>query len=167
MEKIYFIIAIVSYGLFFVRTLMSLFGGDLEVDADLDVSDIVSFKGATHFLMGASGWLSLRSLLSHVMWYDFIIAFVIGIIFIICLFFVYKLFSKLENKPKILQGKELIGKYAVVYMYNGIDEKGNYKFTITVNHGNGTIELPALSNWRFTTGDYVTIKNFINNNYII
>lgn len=34
-------------------------GGDTDLDGelDMDVSDIVSFKGLVHFVMGASGWL--------------------------------------------------------------------------------------------------------------
>lgn len=41
-------------------------GGDTDLDVDLDgeldmdVSDIVSFKGLVHFVMGASGWLCIK-----------------------------------------------------------------------------------------------------------
>ena len=75
MEQIYYGVAIVFYGIFIVRFILSWIGGDFEIDADLDISDVVSFKGVTHFMMGLSGWLSIKSFTTHnVQWYDFIIA---------------------------------------------------------------------------------------------
>jgi hypothetical protein len=67
MEQIYYGIAAVFYGIFIIRFILSWIGGDFELDfdGDFDVSDVVSFKGFTHFVMGASGWLSIKSWTTH------------------------------------------------------------------------------------------------------
>lgn len=62
-----------SHGIFLVQFILSWFGGDTDLDGELDmnVSDIVSFKGLIHFIMGASGWLCVKQSVSHsVEWYD-------------------------------------------------------------------------------------------------
>ena len=89
MEQIYYAVAVVVYSIFIIRFVLSWIGADFDVDADadLDLSDVVSFKGLTHFLMGVSGWLSVKSLITHnVQWWDYLIAFAIGILFVIILF---------------------------------------------------------------------------------
>ena len=89
MEQIIYIVALIVYGIFIIRFILSWIGGDFDLDGDFDlnVSDIVSFKGLTHFLMGASGWLSVKQYTTHFIgWYDYLIAFCIGIIFVyLCL----------------------------------------------------------------------------------
>ena len=171
MEQIYYGIAIVVYGVFIVRFILSWVGGDFEIDADadLDLSDLVSFKGATHFLMGASGWLSIKGLTTHnIEWYDYIAAIALGLIFVVVLYFVYKFMMSLEKKPQILTGKQLIGKDARVYLttgYDGIDD--TYKYIITVDNNVGTMEYPAKSKTVHNVGDSVTISDYENAYYII
>ena len=171
MEQIYYGVAIVFYGIFIVRFILSWIGGDFEIDsdADLDISDVVSFKGVTHFMMGLSGWLSIKSFTTHnVQWYDFIIAFVIGLIFVIILFYVYKLMLKLESKPEILSGKELIGHSGKVYIYDYYDiDNGLYHYTVTTNNGIGTIELSAVSTSEFHIGDTVVLCDYNGSYYLI
>lgn len=66
MSETYYLLAAISYGIFIVQFILSWFGGDTDLDVDLDgeldmdVSDIVSFKGLVHFVMGASGWLCIK-----------------------------------------------------------------------------------------------------------
>lgn len=169
MEHIYYGIAIIVYGVFIIRFILSWICGDFEIDADadLDLGDIVSFKGFIHFLMGVSGWLSVKSLITHtIIWYDWIIALVVGIIFVTVLFYLYKFMYKLEHKPIILSGKDLIGKEAKIYINCGYNEY-YYKFIITVNNGNGTVEVNAKSQRFFKVGDMVTINNYDGAYYII
>ena len=110
-EQIYYAVALTVYSIFIIRFILSWVGADFDVETDLDVSDIVSFKGLTHFLMGFSGWLSVKSYITHnVMWYDYLIALILGVIFVILLYFVYKFLISLETKPQILFGKQFIGK---------------------------------------------------------
>ena len=169
MEQIYYTIAAIIYSIFIIRFILSWVGGDFDVETDVDVSDVVSFKGLTHFLMGFSGWLSVKSFTTHnVVWYDYLIAFVLGVIFVIILYYVYKFLMKLENKPQVLSGKDLIGSTAKVYLVlSTIDADTLFKYIITVDNGIGTIEIPAKSRESYKTGDSVVIKDYVNAYYII
>ena len=169
MEQIYYIVAVIVYDIFIVRFILSCIGGDFDIDADLDLSDVVSFKGLTHFLMGFSGWLSVKSYTTHnVMWYDYLIAFILGVIFVIILYYVYKFLMKLENKPQVLSGKDFIGSTAKVYLVlSTIDADTLFKYVVTVNNGTGTVEIPAKSRESYKTGDSVVIKDYVNAYYII
>lgn len=169
MEQVYYIVAVIVYDIFIVRFILSWIGGDFDIDADLDLSDVVSFKGLTHFLMGFSGWLSVKSFTTHnIMWYDYLIAFILGVIFVIILYYVYKFLMKLENKPQILSGKDFIGSTAKVYLVMPtIDADTLFKYIITVDNGVSTIEVPAKSREYYKIGDSVVIKDYVNAYYII
>lgn len=169
MEQIYYGIAVFVYALFIIRFILSWVGGDFDIDdTDLDLNDVVSFKGLTHFLMGASGWLSVKSLITHnIMWYDYLIAFGLGIIFVIILFFVYKFLITLESKPKILNGEEFVGSVATVYLKIGKDEHNINKYIIITQNGGGIVELQAKSVAEFDIGDSVKIMDYVDAYYII
>ena len=166
-EQIYYAVALTVYSIFIIRFILSWVGADFDVDADVDVSDVVSFKGLTHFLMGFSGWLSVKSYITHnVMWYDYLIALILGVIFVILLYFVYKLLISLETKPQILFGKQLIGKTGKIYVILE-PEDSIKKYIITVGNGLGTQEYPAKSNNSYKLGDEVVISDYVNAYYII
>ena len=171
MEQIIYGITIVIYGIFILRFILSWIGGDFELDADadIDLGDVVTFKGATHFLMGFFGWLSTKLLTTHsIQWYDYLIGFILGVIFVIILFYVYKFMMKLESKPTILSGKDLVGHQGTIYLRDYEDLDTGWKhYTITVNNGNGTVELSAISTKSFRTGDSVVITDFNNSYYLI
>ena len=166
-EQIYYAVALTVYSIFIIRFILSWIGADFDIDADVDISDVVSFKGFTHFLMGFSGWLSVKSYITHnVMWYDYLIALILGIIFVILLYFVYKLLISLETKPQILSGKQLIGKTGKIYVILE-PEDSIKKYIITVGNGLGTQEYPAKSNNSYKLGDEVVISDYVNAYYII
>lgn len=166
-EQIYYAIALIVYSIFIIRFILSWIGADFDIDADVDISDVVSFKGLTHFLMGFSGWLSVKSYTTHnVMWYDYLIALILGVIFVILLYFVYKLLISLETKPQILSGKQLIGKTGKIYVILE-PEDSIKKYIITVGNGLGTQEYPAKSNNSYKLGDEVVISDYVNAYYII
>ena len=171
MEQIYYGIAIVVYGIFIIRFILSWIGGDFDIDADadIDLSDVVSFKGATHFLMGVSGWLSVKSYTTHnVEWYDYIAAIALGLIFVVVLYFVYKFMMSLEKKAQVLTGKQLVGKDAKIYLTTGYDSIDDMcKYIITVDNNVGTMEYPAKSKSVHNVGDSVTISDYENAYYII
>lgn len=169
MEQVYYTIAVIVYGIFIIRFILSWVGGDFDIESDVDVSDVVSFKGFTHFLMGFSGWLSVKSFTTHnIMWYDYLIAFILGVIFVIILYYVYKFLMKLENKPQVLSGKDLIGSTAKVYLTSStIDADTLFKYLITTDNGIGTVEIPAKSREFYKIGDSVVIKDYVNAYYII
>ena len=166
-EQIYYAIALIVYSIFIIRFILSWIGADFDIDADVDISDVVSFKGFTHFLMGFSGWLSVKSYTTHnVMWYDYLIALILGVIFVILLYFVYKLLISLETKPQVLFGKQLIGKTGKIYIILE-PEDSIKKYIITVGNGLGTQEYPAKSNNSYKLGDEVVISDYVNAYYII
>ena len=166
-EQIYYAVALTVYSIFIIRFILSWIGADFDIDADVDISDVVSFKGLTHFLMGFSGWLSVKSYTTHnVMWYDYIIALILGVIFVILLYFVYKLLISLETKPQILSGKQLIGKTGKIYVILE-PEDSIKKYIITVGNGLGTQEYSAKSNNSYKLGDEVVISDYVNAYYII
>lgn len=166
-EQIYYAVALTVYSIFIIRFILSWVGADFDIDADVDISDVVSFKGLTHFLMGFSGWLSVKSYTTHnVMWYDYLIALILGVIFVILLYFVYKLLISLETKPQVLFGKQLIGKTGKIYIILE-PEDSIKKYIITVGNGLGTQEYPAKSNNSYKLGDEVVISDYVNAYYII
>ena len=166
-EQVYYAIALIVYSIFIIRFILSWIGADFDIDADIDIGDVVSFKGLTHFLMGFSGWLSVKSYITHnVMWYDYLIALILGVIFVILLYFVYKLLISLETKPQILSGKQLIGKTGKIYVILE-PEDSIKKYIITVGNGLGTQEYPAKSNNSYKLGDEVVISDYVNAYYII
>ena len=142
-EQIYYAVALTVYSIFIIRFILSWVGADFDIDADVDIGDVVSFKGLTHFLMGFSGWLSVKSYITHnVMWYDYLIALILGVIFVILLYFVYKFLISLETKPQILSGQQLIGKTGKIYII--LEPEDSIKqYIITVRNGLGTQEYPA------------------------
>ena len=160
LEQIYYLIALAVYSIFIIRLVISWIVGDFDFDSDVDVDDIVSFKGLTHFLMGASGWLSVKSYFTHdVQWYDYLIAFLLGILFVWILYKVYKLMLKLESKPVALSGKDLVGRSGRIYLRIG---QGNDKYTyqVTVDNGVGTVEVPAISEKKFNIGNMVILSDY-------
>jgi len=170
MEQIIYGITATLYAIFFIRFILSWIGGDFDIDiedVDLDLGDIVSFKGATHFLMGFFSWLSTSLLTTHsIKWYDYIFAFILGSIFAIILFYVYKLMLKLESNPTMLKERALIGKHAEIYLVSKRKE-GDYYYLITVDNGLGTFEVPAKSPDFYSIRDSVQIKDFDGSYYII
>ena len=169
MEQIYYGVAVFIYSLFIVRFILSWVGGDfdMDVDTDLDLSDVVSFKGATHFLMGFFGWLSVKSFTTHnVEWWDYLIAFIMGVIFVILLYYVYKFLMTLELKPVPQTGKQLINCAAKIYLVIGKEDEF-YKYIITVDTNVGTSEFAAKSLNKYQVGDMVTISDYSNAYYII
>lgn len=166
-EQVYYAIALIVYSIFIIRFILSWIGADFDIDTDVDISDVVSFKGFTHFLMGFSGWLSVKSYITHnIMWYDYLIALILGVIFVILLYFVYKFLISLETKPQILFGKQLIGKTGKIYVILE-PEDSIKKYIITVGNGLGTQEYPAKSNNSYKLGDEVVISDYVNAYYII
>lgn len=173
MEQFFYTATAIIYGIFIIRFILSWVGGDfdldMDADGDVDLGDVVSFKGATHFLMGFFGWLSVKSYTTHnIEWWDYLIAFILGVIFVIILYFVYKLMMSLECKPHVATGKQLIGKTGKIYLSEGYDSvEEMHKYIITVDNGIGTMEYPAKSTNQYAIGDSVVISNLVNAYYII
>lgn len=175
MSEYYYLVAAIAYGIFIIQFILSWFGGDADLDVnldgdiDMDVSDVVSFKGLIHFLMGSFGWLSAREFLNgEILWWDYLIALACGVIFVIVLYYLYKLLMKLEHKPaEPRRGKDLVGQSAIIYIRQGADDRLDFSYIVQIHDGFGFAELPAKSIVNYSIGDVVTVKDFIDNIYII
>ena len=102
----YVIVLIVSSGLFVLTSIGSLFFGsvDMDFDGDLDVgsgfivSDVISFKGLVHFLIGFSLTLTLMGGFTPL---SSAVGVATGIVFMMSLYYLYKmLFTKLQQNIK-------------------------------------------------------------------
>lgn len=115
----YYILGAISYGIFIIQFILSNFGfleTDLDVDfdgnVDFSVSDLLSFKGLIHFAMGFSGWLMLAGKVTAT---TISIACLSGLIFMVLLYFVYRLCMKFHSEPTRKSGEELVGRAVTVY----------------------------------------------------
>lgn len=147
--SIYYILGSIVYGIFLVQFLGSVFFGDTDIDldfdadADFEVSDMLSFKGLIHFLMGLFGWLMLAKHTHTVITaLDWATGCGIGLIFMATLALLYRLVLKLqsENLPENSEGSKLVGSRVVIYLVHP-----NNRYTVTVERVGDTIEVPALS----------------------
>ena len=166
----YYILGIISYGIFILQFGLSfLFGGDTDADLDIDFdgeadfsfSDLISFKGLIHFLMGMSGWLMLNgdSVLS--------IAFsaFVGLCFAVILALVYKLVIRLQSIPTKKSGMGLIGMPATIYLtMESISEK---HCICTICNGGVTEEINCVAFTPVKVGDKRIILDYKNGIYHI
>ena len=137
----YTILFITTFVIFAVKFIMSWFFGDLDMDvdfdgdSDFDTSSAFSFKGLTHFLMGFSAYLLLRSSMetvekvngvAHFGAMDYVYATIIGVILTLLLIWGYTLALKATHESK-----------------NPQDYINNCKGNIYLNLGNGQYSVEA------------------------
>ena len=117
----YYILFFSVFAFFLLKTIISWMFGDTDIDfdadgdIDFDVSSMLSFKGILHFLLGFSTYLAATARFDRT--YDaigdyqftfihYVIGSVIGILFMIGLWYLYKLMMKLnhsnQNNPDFL-----------------------------------------------------------------
>ena len=140
----YVIVLIVSSGLFLLTTIGSLFFGDLDLDADLDVgsgfllSDVISFKGLVHFAIGFSLTLTLMgefTLLSTA------VGVAVGIVFVLVLYYLYKFtFEKLHQS--IEYTTEINDMEAEIYYWDDKRKIGEVFITLEGRPVTVTLECP-------------------------
>ena len=188
MTDIYYALAIVAYSIFLVQFLLSLFGAeydsDINTDIDIDTdsgdnshfgmswSDIFSFKGVIHFLMGFAGWISLAQYTRDVVWYDYIIAIVLGFSFIFILLMVGKMLYKLRHEPEGKQPIDFLGASGTISIIvnNGLKNKDgfySYYIILTGEEFNGQDLLVYSKSSEYELGDVVTIDEINNGKYYI
>ena len=168
----YYILAIISFGIFFLQGILSWLGADLDFDIDFDgvtdfsSSDIFAFKGLIHFLMGFSGYLSVASYFNtSITIYSIGIGILIGIAFMIILYFTYKFCLQLNHETTSKITADIVGQSATVYLVSKTGPTNIYYITIGVN--GCTQELVAYSEIVYKKGDTVTVKHYIDNKIII
>ena len=137
----YTILFITVASLFALKMIVSIFLGDIDMDvdfdgdSDFDTSSAFSFKGFTHFLMGFSAYLLLRSSMATIEKVDgvaqfgamdYIYATIIGVILTFLLIWGYGLAMKATHESK-----------------NPQDYINNCKGNIYINLGNGQYSVQA------------------------
>jgi hypothetical protein len=100
-----------------LKTIVSWIFGDIDIDLDVDgdmdfdVSSVLSFKGVLHFLIGFSAYLSSIAYFSNINQttindayqftiLEYVIATIVGIIFMSLLWYVYKFMMKLNHSTQ-------------------------------------------------------------------
>lgn len=150
----YTIFFIITFLIFGIKLVLSWFLGDFDLDMDFDDVDdfdpsiVFSFKGLLHFLMGVSSYLFLRANLSAIDkvngieqfgLLDYMFATVCGVIFVICLYFGYKLALKANQKP--LTPEDLIdNSRGTIYL-----NLNNGNYSVEAHTSAGTINVLAQS----------------------
>lgn len=170
---IYYSLAIAAYSIFLIQFLISFFGGtDVDTDIDFDGdgvgdinwSDIFSFKGIIHFLMGFAGWLSLMEYTSYVAWYDYAIALGLGIAFVVILLFVSKALLKLKHEPTGQTAQDFVGHKAVITIIDSEDES---YYASVPDFGGQEIKVYSTMKYDLNIGDEITIDSYDGKKYYI
>lgn len=161
----YYILGIISYSIFIIQAILSHLGfieTELDVDfdsnADFSVSDLLSFKGLLHFIMGFSGWLMLSGKVTTL---TISCACCAGVIFVIILYFVYKLCMKFQSEPTTKSKNALIGEVVIVYV-----PLPNGNCICKVDVPNYT-EITCKADIEVQVGDILTIKSYKDGIYYI
>lgn len=124
--KWYYVLGIISYGIFILQFILSnFFGGDIEIDVDFDgegdfdTSSLLSFKGLIHFAMGFSGWLMLSGEVNAA---TIGIGIIAGLLFMVMLYYLYKFCMRFHSEPTEKKGTELVGSNVIVtlILHDGI-----------------------------------------------
>lgn len=168
----YYILGIISYGIFILQFCLSFIGGDTEMDTDIDVdldgeadfsfSDLISFKGLVHFLMGLSGWLMVTQQVTPL---NVVVACVIGFAFVLILYYAYKLALNLQSAPTRKEGLGLVGSAATIYLtMENISEK---HCICTICNGGVTEEINCVASSPVKVGDIRIILDYKNGIYHI
>lgn len=173
LTSIYYALAIAAYSIFLIQFIVSVMGGsDLDMDIDFDGDgmmdltwgDIFSFKGLIHFLMGFAGWLSLTAYNGGtIQWYDYLIAFGIGIGFVVLLIYVGKGLMKLQHEPSGASGWDLVGHDAYISVVP--NEPDTYY--VNVPDYSQEIKVVSRSGAKYKLADEVVILSYEDGKYFI
>lgn len=117
-HEIFMLTALVSTGIFLLQFVISVFFGDLDMDVDgdanvdFDLGSLFSFKGLVHFLIGF-GWT--RVLFGGDTWQTYALAVLVGMVFMLVLFYSYVLAYRLQNLRKPEKPYSLVGRAGRIY----------------------------------------------------
>ena len=167
-HEIFMLTALVSTGIFLLQFVISVFFGDLDMDVDgdanvdFDLGSLFSFKGLVHFLIGF-GWT--RVLFGGDTWQTYALAVLVGMVFMLVLFYSYVLAYRLQNLRKPEKPYSLVGRAGCIYI-----NVGDGRYTIFVKRDGAERELDVVSEsgrTDYKTDQVVTIKTYRDNTYYI
>ena len=110
----YEITFIVCISIAFIQTVLMLLGLDFDCDFDVD-SDLISFKGLLHFLVGSMGTLCI---FDSVTLLSVVTAVAVGIVLVIMLNWIYKSLSKALTQ-EITYEANIPEQLVEIYSWNG------------------------------------------------
>ncbi|MDR3268751.1 MAG: hypothetical protein LBT83_06760 [Tannerella sp.] len=154
----YEIVLIVSAVLFLLSTTGSLFLGDMDINAGLDVdsgfllSDLVSFKGLLHFTLGFSLVLTLMHEVTVV---SVGAGAMTGLVFVTVLYYLYKvIYEKLQQNMKYTN--EIKEMDAEVYFWSEAQKTG--EVFVTLEGRPVTITLQCTDGIRLEKGQKIKVS---------
>lgn len=165
---IFLLMALVSTGIFLLQFVISVFFGDIDVDVDgdantdFDLGSLLSFKGLIHFLMGF-GWTKV--VFADNVWTTYLGAVMVGLVFVLCLSYLYVLAFKLQNLRQPERPGALKGRRGRIYI-----NEGDGRYTICIERDGAFRELDVVSlsgNAHYVTNETVTVEKYENNIYYI
>lgn len=166
--QIFWLIALVSTGVFVIQFVISIFFGDVDVDfdgdssVDTDMSSIVSFKGLVHFGIGF-GWAMV--LAGEATAAALLTATVTGLVFVFVLWKLYVMAGRLQKETPTERPEALVGRHGTVYT-----NMGDGRYILQISHNGALRELDVISDSRccdYKTGERLTVKSYKNNVYYV
>lgn len=167
-NNLFLLIALVASGIFILQFVISIFVGDLDVDvdgdggADFDMGSLFSFKGLVHFLIGF-GWTKV--LFAGNTWTSYALAIIVGMGFMVALFYTYMLAYRLQNLRRPERSESIVGRCGRIYI-----NLGEGRYTIFVDRDGSLRELDVVSasgRTDYLTDQVVTVTDFKDNIFYI
>lgn len=166
--QIFWLIALVSTGIFVIQFIISVFFGDVDVDidgdssVDTDMSSIVSFKGLVHFGIGF-GWAMV--LAGEPTTTALLAATATGLVFVFVLWKLYVMAGRLQKETPSERPEALVGRYGTVYT-----NMGDGRYILQISHNGALRELDVVSESQsdgYRTGERLTVKSYKDNVYYV
>lgn len=155
-SNIFLIIALVATGIFAIQFILSIFFGDMDadIDVDADISSMVSFKGLTHFGIGF-GWYMY--LIGNTDIKSYAIAILVGLFFVLAVWFLYKKAYQLQQVNKTEKTDQLVGRECTIYF-----GQGEGRYTVQVSRDGAMRETDVVSETGkdYHTGDRTLITGY-------
>lgn len=142
----YEITFIVCLAIAFVQTILMLLGLDFDLDLDSG-SDLISFKGLLHFLVGSMGTLCLFNKITLL---SVLTAVVVGVILVVVLNWIYKSLSKALTQ-EIEYEVNIPEQLVEIYSWNG----SSGECTITLEGVQKQVPIVSDIQMDLQCGDYV------------
>lgn len=157
-NTIFLIIALVTTGIFVIQFILSIFFGDMDadVDVDADISSVVSFKGLTHFGIGFGWYMYLAG---NTETYHYLIAILIGLFFVLAVWFLYKKAYQLQQVNRTETTSELIGRECTIYFKQKGKNQSEQRYTVQISRNGAMREMDVISETdkNYQTGDKAII----------
>lgn len=155
-SNIFLIIALVTTGIFVIQFVLSIFFGDIDadVDVDADLSSMVSFKGLTHFGIGFGWYMYLTGTADA---QNYIIAILMGLLFVFAVWFLYKKAYQLQQVNRSEKAEQLVGRECTIYFKQ---ESGKYTVQTRVDGAMREVDVVSEANKKYQTGDKTIIMSY-------